>query len=122
VKPQQITDSRRFGERILQVLRQNRPLDAGLLRGLGAVKVNTRLIATEKAARRSFLAWGALLRKLGPRGSWARQPVVAFYILFLVALLIVVLPLSALLKTLMAPLLRARIAAQVAYFSQPSGE
>ena len=122
VKPQQIIDSRRFGERILQTLSQGRPLDAGLLCGLGAVKVNTRLIATEKAARRSFLAWGALLRKLGPQGFWARQPVVVFYILFLIALLIVVLPLSALLKTLTAPLLRARIAAQVAYFSQPSGQ
>ncbi|MFI4921830.1 MAG: dialkylresorcinol condensing enzyme, partial [Gammaproteobacteria bacterium] len=71
---------------------------------------------------RSFLAWGVLLRALGPRGSWARQPVVAFYILFLITLLIVVLPLSALIKTLAAPLLRARIAAQKAYFSAPSGE
>lgn len=122
VKPEQIKDSRRFGERIAATLRAEQPLEEGLLRKLGAVKVNTRLIATEKAARRSFLAWGALLRALGPRGAWARQPVVAFYILFLITLLIVVLPLSALIKTLMAPLLRARIAAQVAYFSAPSGE
>lgn len=122
VKPQQIEDSRRFGVRIAEVLQSGRPLDGSLLQNLGAVKVNTRLIATEKAARRSFLAWGALLRALGPRGSWVRQPVVAFYILFLVALLIVVLPLSALIKTLLAPLLRARIAAQKAYFSAPSGE
>jgi hypothetical protein len=48
--------------------------------------------------------------------------VVAFYILFLIALLITVLPLSALLKTLTAPLLRGRIAAQQAYYSAPSGE
>jgi len=122
VKPEQIKDSRRFGERIVAAFRGGKPLDASLLRNLGAVKVNTKLIATEKAARRSFLAWGALLRLLGKQGSWARQPVVAFYVLFLVTLLIVVLPVSALLKTLLAPLLRARIAAQQAYFSQPSGE
>ena len=122
VKPEQIKDSRRFGERIVSTLRAGRPLDESLLRNLGAVKVNTKLIATEKAARRSFLAWGALLRALGPQGSWARQPVVAFSILFLIALLIVVLPLSALIKTLTAPLLRARIAAQRTYFSAPSGE
>jgi len=122
VKPEQIQASRRFGERILQKLSLSQALDAGLLRGLGAVKVNTRLIATEKAARRSFLAWGALLRKLGRQGALARQPVVAFYILFLIALLITVLPLSALLKTLTTPLLRGRIAAQQAYFSAPSGE
>jgi hypothetical protein len=122
VKPEQIEASRRFGERIAQVLGRGATLDAGLLQGTGAVRVNTRLIATEKAARRSFLAWGALLRALGPQGSLQRKPVVLFYIVFLVTLLIVVLPLSMLLKTLAAPLLRGRIAAQQAYFSQPSGE
>ncbi|MBU6420583.1 MAG: dialkylresorcinol condensing enzyme [Gammaproteobacteria bacterium] len=121
VKPEQIDASRRFGERIAQVLSREQPLDAGLLRDLGAVRVNTQLIATERAARRSFLAWGALLRKLGKQGSRARQPVVMIYIVFLVLLLITVLPASALLKTLTAPLLRARIAAQRAYFSEPSG-
>jgi hypothetical protein len=122
VKPEQITGSRRFGERIARALTDNQTLDADLLRGIGAVKVNTQLIATEKAARRSFLAWGKLLRTLGKQGAWARQPVVMIYIVFLIALLIIVLPISALLKTLAAPLLRKRIAAQRTYFSQPSGE
>jgi hypothetical protein len=122
VKPEQITGSRRFGERIVRALTNNQALDTALLHGMGAVKVNTQLIATEKAARRSFLAWGKLLRALGKQGAWARQPVVMIYIVFLIALLIVVLPISALLKTLAAPLLRKRIAAQRTYFSQPSGE
>jgi hypothetical protein len=121
VRPEQIDAGRRFGERILLRLREGR-LDAALLQGLGAVKVNTRLITTEKAARRSFLAWGALLRLLGKQGAWSRKPVVLIYIFFLVALLVTVLPLSMLLKTLTAPLLRSRIAAQQAYFSAPSGE
>jgi len=121
VKPDQITASRRFGERIADVLQADSPLDTGLLRGLGAVKVNTHLIATEKAARRSFLAWGKLLRTLGKQGSWARKPVVMIYIVFLIALLITVLPISALIKTLAAPLMRKRIAAQRAYYSEPSG-
>ena len=121
VKPEQIDASRRFGERMLMRLRQG-GIDATLLQGLGAVKVNTRLITTEKAARRSFLAWGALLRKLGRQGGLARKPVVIIYVFFLIALLITVLPLSMLLKTLTAPLLRNRIAAQQAYFSAPSGE
>lgn len=122
VKPEQIRDSRRFGERMAAALADGRPLDGGLLHGLGAVHVNTRLIATEKAARRSFLAWGALLRALGRQGAWSRKPVVMIYIVFLVALLITVLPASALLKTLLAPLMRKRIAAQRTYYSQPSGE
>lgn len=122
VKSEQIRDSRRFGERMAAALQQDCPLDTDLLRNLGAVKVNTRLIATEKAARRSFLAWGALLRALGRQGAWTRQPVVMIYIVFLVALLITVLPISALLKTLLTPLMRKRIAEQRYYFSQPSGE
>jgi len=121
VKPEQITASRRFGERIAHALTQVQTLNTGLLRGMGAVKVNTHLIATEKAARRSFLAWGKLLRTLGKQGAWARQPVVMIYIVFLITLLITVLPISALFKTLAAPLMRKRIAAQQAYFSQPSG-
>ena len=122
VKPEQIKGCRRFGERIVSALQGRVLLDEDLLRHMGAVKVNAKLIAAEKAGRRSFLAWGALLRALGPQGSRVRQPVVAFYILFLIALIIVVLPLSALIKTLTAPLLRARTAAQQAYFSAPSGE
>src|SRR5215469_1045301 len=43
VKPGEIQASRRFGERMLQALKSGRPLDDSLLRGLGAVKVNTRL-------------------------------------------------------------------------------
>ncbi len=122
VKPEQIASSRQFGLRTAQALQQDRPLDTNLLRGMGAVKVNTHLIATEKAARRSFLAWGKLLRALGKQGAWARQPLVMIYIVFLIVLLIVVLPVSALFKTMATPLLRKRIAAQRNYFSQPSGE
>ena len=65
--------------------------------------------------------WGPLRRTLGRQGAWARRPVVIIYFVFLVALLVTVLPISALLKTLAAPLLRKRIAAQTAYFSEPSG-
>jgi hypothetical protein len=122
VKPKQIRDSRRFGERMVTKLREGKPLDTNLLRHLNAVRVNIRLIATEKAARRSFLAWGALLRTLGKPGAWIRQPVVIVYIVFLVALLITVLPISTLFKTLLTPLLHRRIAAQRTYFSEPSGE
>jgi hypothetical protein len=122
IKPEQIRDSRRFGERMVTQLRKGQPLDTDLLRHLGAVKVNTRLIATEKAARRSFLVWGALLRTLGKPGAWVRQPVVIVYIVFLIALLITVLPISTLFKTLLTPLLHRRIATQRTYFSEPSGE
>lgn len=121
VKREQILGCQRFGERIEQVLRSNAPIDVTLLRHLNAVQVNTKLITTERAARRSFLVWGRILRALGPQGSWARRPVVACYFMFLVLLLVTVLPVSAFLKTVMAPFMRRRFAAQAAYFSDPSG-
>ena len=40
-----------------------------MLKGLGAVKVNERLVGSEKVAKRSFKLWGALLRFLGKPGS-----------------------------------------------------
>lgn len=122
VAPDKIRASQRFSERLVEALQSKRPLDESVLQGTGAVHINTRLLTTENAARRSFLAWGWLLRSLGPPSARVRRCAVVLYIAFLVTLLIVVLPLSALLKTLFAPLLRKRIAAQRAYYSAPSGE
>jgi hypothetical protein len=121
VKPEQITDSRRFGDRILEVLSRGAPIDEQLLRHLGAVRVNDRLIASEKTARRSFMLWGRLLRSLGRQGAYLRKPVVCIYILFLATLILTFLPVSMLVKALLAPLTRDRIAAQKAYFGGPSG-
>lgn len=122
VKPEQITAARRFGERIRDRLRAGGPLDAQLLSHLGAVRVNEKLIASERTARRSFQIWGGLLRKMGPHGAAARKPVLIVYIVFLVTLIVTFIPVSMLIKALLAPLLRSRVAAQKAYFAQPSGE
>ena len=122
VKPEQITASRRFGERIADTLHRNLKVDEGLLQGLGAVRINEKLIASEKTARRSFLIWGGLLRKLGPTGAFARKPVLVFYVLFLFTLIVTFIPLSMLIKKLLAPFAKARVASQKAYFAYPSGE
>lgn len=122
VKPEQITASRRFGERIADVFRRNGPIDETLLQGLGAVRINEKLIASEKTARRSFLIWGKLFRKLGPTGAPARKPVILFYFVFLFTLIVTFIPISMLIKKLLAPFARARVATQKAYFAYPSGE
>lgn len=122
IKPAQISAARRFGERILATFRAGGAIDERLLQHLGAVRVNERLIASERTARRSFRIWGALLRRVGPRGSAARKPVLLLYVSFLVTLIVTFIPLSMLLKKLLGPFSRERIAAQKAYFAQPSGE
>lgn len=97
------------------------PLDT-MFRGMGAVRVNEKLILSERFAHRSFRLWGALLMALGRSSPVLRRITLCAYVVFLIAIICTVLPVSALLKWLLAPLLRRRIQAQKAHFAQPSGE
>ncbi|MBN2705582.1 MAG: dialkylresorcinol condensing enzyme, partial [Deltaproteobacteria bacterium] len=66
VSPDEIRAASRFGERLREALAQNREkLGQPLLRNLGAVNVNGKLIASERIAERSFLIWGKILKKAG---------------------------------------------------------
>jgi len=116
-----IRDTRRFGHRILQHFNQQLPLDENLLRGLGAVDVNERYIASEKTAHRGFRIWGKLLRSIGPTGHPGRKPILLFYAAFLILFICTFIPISVLIKALIAPLTRQRVQQQKAYFEQPSG-
>lgn len=116
-----IRASRRFGERIERVLAQEGAVDASLLRGLGAVRVNERLISSERAIRAGFRLWGRLLRTLGSQGALIRKPVLLVYILWLVLMILTFVPIGMLAKALLAPVTQKRIAAEKAYFGAPSG-
>lgn len=118
----EIAAAARFGVAIGQRLAQDGPIEAPMLRGLGAVKVDEKLIASERVGTRSFKAWGTLLAALGPQHSVRRRAGLVVYILFLLTLILTVVPVTALLKRLLSPLTRARIQRQKAYFAAPSGE
>lgn len=122
VSPREIAACQRFGERIRDVFIRGEPLDESLLRGLSAVKVNEKLIASEKVGRRSFKLWGGLLRLLGPQGSIQRKPVLLVYILFLVTLILTFVPISILVKTLLSPLSKKHREKQRGYYAMPSGD
>jgi len=118
-----IRDAARFGQAIAAQLPQRSANDdRSMLRGLGAVVVHPGLISSEMIVRRSFRLWGALLRRCGKQESFLRRGVLALYVVFLVAMLLTVVPVVFVLKTLLAPLTRARIARQRDYFAAPSGE
>lgn len=118
-----IASARRFGESIARQLPQQQAGQAQtMLQGLGAVRVNERLIASETIATRSFRIWGGLLRKIGKPGQLLRRLVLVLYILFLIAMILTVVPITAVLKQLFAPFTRDHIARQRSYFSAPSGE
>lgn len=122
VAPDRIEASARFGERIRERLLSGEQLGPELLRGLQAVRIDPGLISSEKTGHRAFRLWGRLLRALGPSRSRRRKPVLAVYFVFLLTMIVTVIPLGLLLKKLLAPFTRERIAQQRAYFSAPSGE
>ena len=56
-------DMQRFGRRLVEVLNENRPLDKSLFQNMGAVKIDEKLMMSEKVGHRSFYIWGKLLLK-----------------------------------------------------------
>jgi hypothetical protein len=119
----EIIGASRFGEAIKQRLTaDNQPIEQPMLKGLGAVKVDEKLIASEKVGNRSFQLWSRLLAALGPQHSHRRAAGLVVYIVFLLCLIVTVVPVTALLKKLLAPLTKARVQREKAYFAGPSGE
>jgi hypothetical protein len=122
VSERDIASASRFGEAILKHLQSDQPeLTSPLLQGLAAVKVNERLIPSEVMARRGFVLWGKLIRACGKKDNPLRKILVYFYVVYLITLILTFVPITAVLKRLLAPLMRKRIAQQKAYFALPSG-
>jgi len=123
IPKENIAAAKRFGIDIAQKLppREKQSSEA-MLKNLQAVAVNERLIASEKIAKRSFMIWGKLLRAIGAPSSPLRRAVLCLYIVFLVLMILTVVPVSALIKRLLSPFTRERIAQQRCYFALPSGE
>lgn len=115
-------DMQRFGCRLVQILNENHPLDKSLFQNMGAVKIDEKLMMSEKVGHRSFYIWGRLLLKCGQISPAFRQAVLYFYIVFLIILILTVVPLSAVVKRLLKPLLKEKLARQKRYFAEPSGE
>ncbi len=118
-----IQTASRFGKAIAAELPKREKDDfSPMLEGLQAVTINEHLIASEKIAHRSFRIWGKLLRSIGRPSSRARQVALAFYIVFLIALIVTVVPITAILKILLRPLTKQHSRRQRNYYAAPSGE
>lgn len=113
----------RFGKRLAEELSLDQPkLDRPLFKGLGAVHIKEKTIASELMAHRSFLVWGKILRAAGDQDSTGRRLAIHIYVVFLVTLILTLVPVSALIKKLLSPFTQTRIAKQKEYYSFPSGE
>ena len=121
VSETEIRAAARFGRALAESLPLLQSTAGPLLAGLGAVKVLPGYVTGEKIAHRSFRLWGALLRALGKPGDLGRRLVLVVYIVFLVAMILTVMPLSIVVRALLRPLLRKRLDAEVARLEAPSG-
>ncbi|EWH10598.1 hypothetical protein DS2_07193 [Catenovulum agarivorans DS-2] len=123
VSEQDIKNATRFGDAITQrLLADSSKIDSPMLKGLSAVKINEKLIASERVGNHSFSIWSRLLRKLGPQHSKRRVVGLTIYVIFLLTLILTVVPITALIKKLITPLTAKKVAKQKSYYAQPSGE
>ncbi len=122
VAEQEIARADRFGLALLAALRADREReDAPMLAGLGAARVDPKLIFSERAARRAFSVWSRLIRLGGAPGSIARVPMLALFSVYLVAMILTVVPTSLLVQRITRRLFAARLRSLQAYYELPSG-
>jgi hypothetical protein len=123
VSEREIEGADRFGRALLAALRADREREeAPMLAGLGAARVDPRLIFSERAARRAFSVWSRLIRLGGAAGSMGRAPLLALFSVYLVAMIIAVVPPSLLLQRLARPLFAKRLQSLRTYYELPSGQ
>ncbi len=122
VAEEQIAAADRFGRALLTALRAGRELEkVPMLAGLGAARVNPRLIFSERAGRRAFRLWSHLIRLGGAPGSPGRRFLLALFCVYLIAMILTLVPASLLLQRLLHPLLSRRLESERASFELPSG-
>ncbi len=117
-----IAGADRFGQALLGALRADREHAAApMLAGLGAARVDPRLIFSERAGSRAFALWSRLIRLGGSPGSVTRLPLLVLFCVYLVAMILTIVPASLLAQRLLRPLLARRLESRRAYFELPSG-
>lgn len=122
ISEQEMSTCLKFGQKISHSLKYNAEITESMLKNMGAVSVNERLILSEKFGHRSFYLWGKLIIQAGKISPLLRYIILYFYIIFLITVILTVVPVSALIKKLLSPILKAKIEQQKEYFSWPSGE
>lgn len=119
---EQIAGMARFGRALRQALAQDQEcLDAPMLTGLEAAPVDRRFITSEAIGHRSFFIWGKLIRAVGRQGQRRRRPVLYLYMLFLIAMIVTVVPISLLVQGIARPLMARRLDAKQRAHEAPSG-
>jgi len=117
-----IADASRFGKRLNEVLKQDKERSGEpLLKNLGAVSVNGKLIASEVIATRSFYIWGKILKFAGPKKSLGRKVAITVYAVFLALLVFTIVPLNLMVRKIINTFQKDKLVALEKKYEQPSG-
>lgn len=123
ISGEDIAAASRFGHALVQRLQSESPIDASrpALTGLGAVDVDTRLLASERIGQRSFQIWSRLLRRCGRPGTPLRRVMLVIYSAFLVTMIVTVVPVTMLIRAILRPLTAVKMQKLKSALEQPSG-
>lgn len=118
----EIDQAARFGKRLNEALKQDREKEGKpLLKNLGAVSVNGKLIASEVIATRSSKIWAKLIKKFGSKDSFGRKVGMTIYSVFLVILVFTVVPLNIMVRKTVNIFQKEKLKALEEKYEQPSG-
>ncbi|MCW8838452.1 MAG: dialkylresorcinol condensing enzyme [Thiovulaceae bacterium] len=118
----EIKAASRFGDRLNKALKEDKEKTGeALLKNLGAVNIDGKLIATEKIANRSFQVWTRLIKLSGKKYSFGRKITITIYAAFLILLLLTVVPINVIIGKIMSKFRKDEINSLEDYYEQPSG-
>jgi hypothetical protein len=112
----------RFGQAIAAAL-EAKKIETGqpLLRGLGAARVDPKIILQEKIGYSNFLFWAKIVKAIGNQGDLRRLPFLVLFILYIGCLVLISIPFSFILKIFVNLFRKEAQKKQLEYFEGPSG-
>ena len=122
VDKKEISRAGRFGRAIASGLEtENSKTGQPLLKGLGAARVNPKIIQQEKIGYWNFLLWAKIVKTFGEPGELRRLPFLALFMLYLGCLVLISVPFTIFLKIFVNPFRKESQQREIEYFEGPSG-
>ncbi|MFK5882532.1 MAG: dialkylresorcinol condensing enzyme [Sulfurospirillum sp.] len=117
-----IKSASKFGERINFALKNDlEKKRKPLLKNLGAVNVNGKLIASEIVATRSFYIWGKIINFCGEKKSFSRKASITVYALFLALMVFTLVPINLLVRKVINYFQKEKLIELEKKYEEPSG-
>ena len=95
--------------------------DRPLFRGMDAVPFEARYVVPELIGRWSFRAWARMIRAAGPRGAVLPAVLTAAFVVYLIAAILLLVPLAIVLTLVLYPWIRRPFRDYVTRLKFPSG-